>query len=577
MPYSMQQPRRNFLKTTGVMAGGLSLMPQWSWAGQLNISVTDPADIIRKLTAINDDKVEGLLEKQINEPGTRWHGGLKNAYELPNEHSTTSFIVVLGGVYASPHSRYFQSEKLEAALERAIACLLRVQHEDGTIDLYSTNFHSTPDTAFIVNYLSPVYVNLKRLQRKGLDGFLSKLEAFFRIAARCFLVGGIHTANHRWVVSSALARIHSFFPDQRLVDRIDEWLGEGIDMDPDGQYTERSVSIYSPVCNTMFLTMGRLLDRPELLDTVRKNLDMSLYYIHPGGEVLTDASDRQDRATTGYVKEYYYTYRYFAILDQNPEFAAVCRLIEETMPERIAHFLPLLLEQSIFEKPMPSSGKIPDEYVKRFPHSGTFRIRRGDTDLSVIERNPTFLSYRKGEAVLQSMRLGAAFFGKGQFESQETDYDGKKIVLRWKAEGPYYQPVPAGSRTGENDWEKFPRTNRPHSEVQQQEMTVTITETNGKVTVEAEVTGTEHVPVAWELSFRKGGTLSGVNADPQVADAYFLEEGSGTYQVGDQTITFGPGAVTHKWSQMRGTLPKQEGHSVYITGFTPFRQVITVS
>lgn len=573
----MDEQRRDFIKKTGVVAAGFSLLPTLSWAETLNHWNTDATEIIKKLTTINDEKVEGLLEKQIDQPGSRWHGGLKNAYELPNEHSTTSFMVVLGGVYASPHSRYYQSEKLEKPLKRAIGCLLRVQHEDGTIDLYSTNFHSTPDTAFIVNYLSPVYVNLKRMERPGLQGFMTNLESFFKNAARCFRVGGIHTANHRWVVSSALARVHSFFPDQRLVDRIDAWLGEGIDMDPDGQYTERSVSIYSPVCNTMFLTIGRILDRPELLDTVRKNLAMSLYYIHPGGEVLTDASDRQDRAYTGYVKEYYYTYRYFAIRDQNPEFAAVCKLIEEEMPERIAHFLPLLLELPIFDQEMPRASKVPDEYVKRFPHSGIFRIRRGDTDISVIERNPTFLSYRKGDAVLQSMRLGTAFFGKGQFESQETSYDGKTIVMKWSAEGPYYQPVPKASRSGENDWKKFPRPNREHSEVQYQEMTVTITEEDGKVTVEAEITGTEYVPVAWELSFREGGTLTGVSEDPQVEKAYFLESGTGSYQVGDQTIRFGPGAVTHKWSQMRGTLPKQEGHSVYITGYTPFRHTITLS
>src|SRR5690606_29064032 len=102
-----------------------------------------------------------------------------------------------------------------------------------------------------------------------LAGFMSKLQQFLQRAGKCLLVGGIHTANHRWVVSSALARLNSFFPDKKFVSRIDEWLAEGIDMDPDGQYHERSASIYSPICDTMFLTIGRLLNRPELLDTVR--------------------------------------------------------------------------------------------------------------------------------------------------------------------------------------------------------------------------------------------------------------------------------------------------------------------
>ena len=55
-----------------------------------------------------------------------------------------------------------------------------------------------------------------------------------------------------------------------------------IDLDPDGQYSERSVGSYSHVCNEMFITMGRLLNRSDLLDVARKNLDMTLYYIQPG-------------------------------------------------------------------------------------------------------------------------------------------------------------------------------------------------------------------------------------------------------------------------------------------------------
>ena len=42
-----------------------------------------------------------------------------------------------------------------------------------------------------------------------------------------------------------------------------------IDLDPDGQYSERSVGS-THVCNEMFITMGRLLNRSDLLDVARK-------------------------------------------------------------------------------------------------------------------------------------------------------------------------------------------------------------------------------------------------------------------------------------------------------------------
>jgi len=571
----MNHPRRTFIKQTALAASALSLSPALAFPKWEN---SGSEAIIKKLTLLNDQKIEEQLARQMDKAGDRWDGGVRNEYKIPNAHSTSSFLQVLGASYASPFSSYYLSEALEKAMERAISCLLNVQYSDGTIDLHTTNFHSTPDTAFIVNYLSPVFVILRRLERTALESLLDKMGQFFLNAGKCFLVGGIHTPNHRWVVCSALARINAFFPSSRYIHRIDEWLREGIDMDPDGQYTERSVSIYSPTCNNMFLDMGRLLDRPELHKVVRKNLNMTLYYIQPGGEVLTDASGRQDAARTGYVNRYYYSYRYFALKDNNPVYAAVCQLIEDQMPELIVGELPKLLEVSLFAEELISPTKIPDNYFKRFEHSGVFRIRRGKADISIIEKNPTFLSFMKGKAVMQSMRLAAAFFGsKGQFISEETEFDGRSIKLSSVKKWGYFQPFPEEQIPEDGNWQKMPRGMRELSEAQTLDYKVSFTELSGKLSIEIQIEGTEHVPVSCEMSFRTGGELSGVTEDKNLEDAYFLGEGMGSYKVGEDTLRFGPGTESHKWAQMRGMLEKQKGKSVYITGYTPFRHVIELS
>jgi hypothetical protein len=571
----MNKPRRTFIKQTALTATALSISPAVAFP---NGMASEADRIIRKLTELNDLKIEALLSRQLDNPGDRWDGGVLNTFEIPNAHSTSAFLEVLGTSYASPFSKYHLSESLEKPMERAIGCLLHVQYEDGTIDLHTTNFHSTPDTAFIVNYLSPVYVILNRLERPELESLLEKMSRFFYNSGKCFLVGGIHTPNHRWVVCSALARLNAFFPSQKYVDRIDVWLSEGIDMDPDGQYTEKSVSIYSPTCDNMFLTMGRLLNRPELFDVVRKNLDMTLYYIQPGGEVLTDASGRQDAARTGYVNRYYYAYRYFAIKDRNPVYSAVCELIERQMPERITDLLPELLEDPVFEEDLISPTKIPDNYFKRFEYSGVFRIRRGKTDISIIEKNPTFLAFMKGKAVMQSMRLAAAFFGsKGQFISEETACVGSTVVLSSLTKHGYFQPFPEEHRPDDGSWDKMPRGMRELSEPQTMEVKVTISESGGKVNIELQIDGTEHIPVSCEMSFRPGGELSGVTEDKHMEDSYFLESGMGVYKHGEDMIKFGPGTAGHKWAQMRGMLDKQDGNSVYITGYTPFKHVLEIS
>ncbi len=567
----MTTKRRTFLKQTGIAATAISLYPATAWPFT-PLTYNNIDQILEKLSVINDNRVETLLTRQINEKDSRWDGGLTDGYGIPNAHSTTSFITTLSNAYASPFSQYHLSAELLTALEKAMACLLKVQYEDGTIDLHTTNFHSTPDTAFIVNYLSPVYVVLKNMEQPTLKNLITDMAAFLRNTDKCLSVGGIHTPNHRWVVCSALARIHSFFPDPKYVQRIDEWLSEGIDQDPDGQYNEQSVSIYSPTCNDMFLTMGRLLDRPELLEVVRKNLEMSLYYIQPGGEVLTDASGRQDSARTGYVNGYYYTYRYFAIKDQNPAFAAVCQLIETQMPQRITRFIPYLMEEPVFQQPLPSPTQIPDNYFKRFAHSGVFRIRRGNTDISIIEENPTFLTFIKGKAVLQSIRLHAAYYGpRGQFKAENAAVEGEKITLSRSDTHGYFQPLPKDKIPVDGDWEKMPREERRMRRPQTIDYKITIQESKGKITMDIVVEGVDHIPVSMELSFRKGGTLTGITTDQRAADVFFLEEGTGTYQVENDTIHFGPGLALHQWAQMRGMLPKQAGNSVYLTGYTPFR------
>ncbi len=565
--------RRKFIHQTGVAVTAITALPSMAIGRSMKNNKKGADEIIKKLSLLNDNDVADYLSRQVSNPGDRWDGGVENRYKLANSHTTKELISVAGSAYASEFSKYYLSSVLIQPIERAAACLVNIQHDDGTIDLHSTNFHSTPDTAFIVTDLCPLFICLKQLNRAELKGTLNSLEIFLSRAGEALAVGGIHTANHRWVVCSALAWLHHLFPSQKYVDRIDEWLDEGIDIDPDGQYIEKSVGTYSPIVNTMFITIGRLLNRHKLQDVARKNLEMTLYYIQPGGEVVTDASGRQDSAHTAYVNGYYYGYRYMAITDNNAEFAAVCKLIENEMPEKITRFLPYLMEDPVFERTLINPAELPFSYFKRFIHSGIFRIRRGLTDITIIERNPTFFSYRKGNAVLQSMRLAASFFGsRGQFISENCVVDEGKIILSKSKTHGYMQPIPKENRNGDVIW--ISRELREISEAQTLNYQVIIAESNGKVSIDIIIDCTDHVPVSLEMSFRPGDKLEGVVPDNNMEDSYFLESGIGQYSVGDDVINFGPGTNSHKWAQMRGMLPKQEGHSVYITGYTPFKQTL---
>lgn len=446
-----------------------------------------------------------------------------------------------------------------------------MQHPDGTIDYSDTNFHSTPDTAFVLENMVPAYSFLTQLGGQGTETATRLVRTFLTRAGEALVVGGIHTPNHRWVVSAALTRLNTLFPDRRYVNRIDQWLAEHIDIDPDGQFNEKSTNSYSPIVDRSLIIVAQGLNRPELLDPVRRNLLMTLYYVHPNGEVITEASNRQDKGTVRTMARYYYCYRYMALRDNNGEMAALCRLIEKTCTkEQLAGYLGPFLEDSTLWHELPPSKPLPTSYAKAFPYSGVVRIRRGGWDATILANNASWLTFHKGNAVLQGVRVAASFFGKGQFQSEKVTQQGDTWVLTKSLEGPYYQPIAPGKIAPDGDWDKMARTDRPQSEVQTLQTTVTVTEATDGLQLTIDITGTADVPVALELIFRAGGQLAGVIKHPKKEDAYLLAGESGSYTLNGDTLRFGPGKAEHKGVQLRGALPAMDA----LTGFTPFKHTL---
>lgn len=565
--------RRSFLLSTAsaVTLGALGVSPRARGAG--------PTDaFVARLARANDALVAAVLARQQAD------GAVPNEHGIPTVHDTAGLIATLVAARHATDSRHHRDAALLGPLERAAAYLQAAQHADGTIDLVSTNFHSPPDTAFMVEIIGGVSELLHRADEPAEARLRASLDQFIRRAGEALLTGGVHTPNHRWVVCAALARVHERFPERRYLERVEQWLAEGIDVDPDGQYTEKSTSVYSPVVNRALLTTARLLDRPDLLDPVRRNLEMTLYYVHPDGEVVTEASRRQDRYQRGSMSRYYYGYRTMALRDGNRVFAAMARQIERTAEPQLTSELLTFLAEPEFGGPLPPDAPLPSEYAKVFAHSALARIRRGRVSATVLAQNSTLFSYRKGSAALEAVRLASAFFGKGQFVGQELVVRDGSYVLEQQLDGPYFQPLTADQIADGEHVRMAPngtlavgsRAARARSNVQHLTSRVVIRETDGRFQLAFDLGGTDGVPVALELAFRAGGRLEGVAPVDGVADAFLLASGSGRYVLGEEVITFGAGHATHRWTQLRGALQKWEGLSVYLTGYTPFRHTLEI-
>jgi hypothetical protein len=558
--------RRSFLK--GAAAVALAA-PVIYTACEKENQIVDDKDFVGMLVKQNDKQIPDMLARQEQNSSHRWFGGVKDAWGIHTPNGTSHFVRTLVCAILSPTSKYADSEELLQKIHDATTYLQHAQHDDGTIDLLSTNFHSTPDTAFVMEWVCGSYGLLNNAESNKFDDLLSHMRGFLLPAGEALSIGGIHTPNHRWVVSMALARLNSLLPDKKYVKRIDEWLAEHIDIDEDGQYTEKSSSIYSPLTDRCLITVARLLDRPELYDPVRKNLDMTLYYIHPNGEVATEASKRQDKYKFGHMSPYYYPYRYMALLDGNGRFAAMASWIAQTSFSRLHSMLMFFKESPKLASALSEKKELPQQYNKFFPGSNIARIRRGPVSATILAKNYTIFSFRKGNAVLQSLRVASSFFGKGQFEGEELKLEEGVYCMKQKLDGPYYQLFPQDRIPEDGDWEKMKRDERPKSEVQELEYSVRISEDSGEFDIEIQIQGTDNVPVTLECAFKHGGVLKGVEKIKEIKDAWFLKSGIGSYSFKGQVVEFGPGQHQHQWTQLRGAEKKLDAQCVYLTGFTP--------
>ena len=530
--------------------------------GLLTAQSSIQADVVRR----SDEAVERLLKLQITAPDERGRGGYRDADGLVGASSGAGLLNTFVPAFLHKDSRFYRSGILAERIELAIGHVRKAQNEEGNFFLPTTNFNSPPDTAFIMLGLAPV---LGFARGGGLRTIAGALEPVVRKAGRALAVGGIHTPNHRWVVCAALAKINREVPDAAYVRRIDQWLAEGIDIDGDGQFTERSTHQYNPIIDTALVTVADRLKRPELLAYVRRNLDSMLYLMHADGEIVTEISRRQDLNQRGDMGPYFFPLRYLALRDGNRRYASVANRYSSRMS------LHLLMEYPDLAESGPTPEPPPDDYEKRFPSLNIARIRRGELSATILGERDRFFTARYGDSVVNAVRFASAFFGKGQFFAQKLEQREKTYVLTQDLDAGYYQPFlpPRAVAVGAFD---DTREQRRRTEICRLRQSAEITEIPRGFQLRVRAHGTDDVPLAVEINLREGGQLEGCERVESIAEAWLLN-GAAIYRSGKTTLTISPGRSVHRYIRVRGALSKLPGPSVYLTGVTPFDHTITFS
>jgi hypothetical protein len=525
-------------------------------------------EMLISIAVRHDAALEGLLKSQITDPTSPWHGMVKNAYGIPSPFSMPGMFDTYASAVLQPKSKFYKNREVVARLRLTAESIKRNQTPAGFLHSLETNFNSPADTGFSIQPAA----NALFLANKAGD---SELEAIMRpyveSAADGLAVGGIHTPNHRWVLCCGLALANEVIPKSAYTRRIDQWLAEGIDIDEDGQFTERSMGTYNSIVDHALLTIAEKRNKPELLDHVRANLNSLLYLINPNGEIVTDFSRRQDQFTRVTPARYYESLHVMAIRDKNPVYGNLAAKYRDGMLG-----LSMAMRRPELLGPI-ETAPLPANYRKDFKHNKVTRVRRGNHAATVFYNGGSrVLSLYHGEAVITAVRFISSFFGKGQFRPQEALVsDSGAIQMTQRLEGPYYQPFTPTRTIDSEAWDSTQKL-RPRSEISTFEQSAIFTEAEGGYDLRIRSGGTPQVPMIIEIAFREGGSLTGVEPVPTAKDSYLLAKGAeATYRVGGDVIKVSPGISEHAWtSNIRYIEPKLPGPTLFLTGFAPFDQTI---
>lgn len=522
-------------------------------------------------TDAHDETLGNRLRNQVKAPESRWCGAIPDGTGLHTPHSAADLLYLGAAAYFHHASSWHKSQELLDGMKRAAEFLERAQSPEGNIDLMSTNFNSPPDTAFIIHKIATAARIARMNKDKTVEGLL---RTFLRRAGNGMAQGGIHTPNHRWVVCAALAQLHELYPQKAYLNRINAWLAEGIDLDEEGQYIERSTAIYNGVVNHAFTVMALKLGRPELLEPVRANLNAMAYLVRANGDVVTEISERQDAGQRGTMRQHWFALRYLAIRDCNGQYASMLAPLEPAHIELAA-----LMEYPEMQQALPEPEPLPDNFRRVYPLSGVTLIRNGRTSATLFHgRRTRKIQVHHGAAVINGFRFASAFFGKGEFVPDTVDLRDDGIYYRQELSAGYYQPLdgkPVPEVTREN-WTRL-RAMRRTSENCAMVYEAHIRQISGGFEIRVSASGTGNVPLAVEISLQSGAEIEGVVPAPNAAGAFLLREGYATCRAGEDVIRIGPGKAEHGYTQVRGAAGKLPGDSIYFTGLTPFEHTFTIA
>ena len=485
--------------------------------------------------------------------------------------------------YVLDESEHCHQPEVLSVILSMLDYLRRNRRASGCFDLITCNFDTAPDTAFTLNQLMDAYAVLDGREAPGLEEIRTGLRELIERAGEGIVSGGFHTPNHRWAISAALkeaARICGRPDFDRCADR---YLGEGLDINEDGEFAERSAGTYNVVNDEQMIRLYLLTQDPHYLRAARANLTMMLHYFEPDGSIFTLNSTRQDFGHKIYPAGYFILYLLTGYLSKDPDFAAWANLMAQYCASAriVPYGLPWLLrfpELQQYAPAMPDLHGL-DHYSRLYADSGIARWRRRDLTCTVLTDRPDFLHImHKGMAL--TLAIYSNVCEKRNFRAGQIRMTEKGCHLSCRMDSWYYLPFD-GNGPDTRDWWQMDNVHSRQRQIRDALVTdIDIEVEEDGILLHLRWSGLTGVPIRLEFGFTPG----------HVRGSQFLLEGEagktltltgGSLEVTDDAfgrLTLSPAFGEHNLaSRMGGAYPvSPDRFTVLLSAFSPAEKTLRI-
>lgn len=529
-----------------------------------------------------DAHIERLMARQVLDECSGDYGGFMED-DLHVESRQCGFdLSALACGYVTKDSAHYLSERVKAALTAALAYLRAHQRPGGCVDLLSCNVASAPDTAFMINAVLNAWWLLERCEDARAAWLRPALLRLIDSAASGIAAGGFHTPNHRWAIAACLLHCAKITGRRELEARARAYLREGLDINEDGEFAERSAGNYNQVNDDQMLRLYMATGDRTFLHAAEKNLEMMYCYIDPDGSVFTNNSTRQDMGKKVYLDTYYPLYLMAGYFLGREDFGAMAEWIYQdcrrrgTWPDGVEWLL-LLPQMDGFGAQTPFEPPFL-RYDRLFEHSDIARVRRGGFSLTLMRGKPNFLYFQSGALPLY-MAIYQNLCDQRNFVPETLERTERGFRLSGRAPVWYYQPFDQKPQT--SDWWRMDNAARERLTAEGLHTLVEAELTEEGVRLHIRTQGVDRLPVRVEIGLLPGGRIRTQHFTQLMRAGEQVTILDGDIEItgprGD-ALAIGPAFGSHDIrARMGGAYPLSDAcYTVLLTGYTPVDRTLFI-